>query len=75
MEQLNAYLNGDLDATLCSLLEAHMENCDNCRIVFNTLKKTIELCKSDGEKITLPQDARQRLYAALNLEDDDNPKA
>lgn len=72
--QLNAYIDGDLDSTLCTVLETHMEDCDDCRIVYNTLKKTIELCKSDGEKISLPHDTRQRLYAALNLEKDDNPQ-
>ncbi len=70
LERLNAYIDGELDASLCSLLEEHMEGCADCRIVFNTLQKTIELCKSDGEKISLPQDARQRLFAALKLEDD-----
>ena len=70
LEQLNAYIDGELDPALCSLLEEHMEDCEDCYIVYNTLQKTIELCKSDGEKVSLPQDARQRLYAALKLEDD-----
>jgi hypothetical protein len=40
--------------------------------VYNTLKKTIELCQQDGQKTTLPLDIRKRLYASLNLDQDVN---
>lgn len=69
LQKLNAYIDGELDPLLCSQLEAHMESCTDCLIVYNTLKKTIQLCKSDGEKVKLPPDARQRLLASLGLED------
>lgn len=72
--RLNAYIDGELDPSLCSLLEAHLETCLECQTVYKTLKKTIELCQMDGEGITLPLDARQRLFASLGLEEDDNPK-
>jgi anti-sigma factor RsiW len=70
MEQLNAYIDGELDPGLCALLESHLEICTNCRVVVNTLKKTIELCQKDGQETTLPPDARQRLLASLGLDDD-----
>ena len=70
MEQLNAYIDGDLDPNLCERLESHLETCTDCHVVFNTLKKTIELCQKDGQETTLPPDARQRLLASLGLDDD-----
>lgn len=70
--QVNAYIDGELDPGLCTLLESHMASCSNCTIVFNTLKKTIELCQQDGQKTTLPPDIRKRLYASLNLDQDVN---
>jgi len=39
------------------------------------LKKTIEICQMDSERITLPTDARRRLFTSLNLEDHVNPKS
>lgn len=71
LKRLNAYIDDELDAELCSTLEAHLETCSNCQIVVNTLKKTIVLCQKDGEQTTLPLDTRRRLFASLGLEDDD----
>ncbi|MBW6466301.1 MAG: zf-HC2 domain-containing protein [Brevefilum sp.] len=70
MEQLNAYIDGELDSSLCKQLESHLETCTDCQVVLNTLNKTIELCRKDGRETTLPPDARQRLLASLGLDDD-----
>ena len=69
LQRLNAYIDGELDPLLCAQLEAHIDTCTDCRIVYNTLMKTIQLCQSDGKSITLPPDARRRLLASLGLED------
>jgi anti-sigma factor (TIGR02949 family) len=68
--QLNDYLDGELNPNLCAHLEMHLETCTDCQVVFNTLKKTIELCQKNGQETTLPPDARQRLLASLGLDDD-----
>lgn len=65
---LNAYIDGDLDAVLCDDIEAHLQGCPTCQIVVNTLKKTIHLYQADGQETTLPDDVRQRLFASLDLE-------
>jgi RNA polymerase sigma-70 factor (ECF subfamily) len=67
IQQLNAYLDDELDPQLCAQLEAHLESCTDCHIVYNTLKKTIQLCQSDGEEVALPADVRQRLLISLGL--------
>lgn len=72
LQKLNAYIDGELNPLLCAQLEAHMESCADCQIVYNTLKKTIQLCQRDGENITLPPEARQRLLANLGLEGQDD---
>lgn len=69
LNNLNDYIDGDLDAILCSEIETHIEACPNCRIVVNTLKKTIHLYRIDGQETTLPLDARKRLFASLDLDD------
>ncbi len=70
LNNLSDYIDGELDENLCQQIEAHLETCQDCRIVVNTLQKTIDIYQSDGEKTTLPQDARARLLAYLGLEVD-----
>ena len=62
-------MDGTLSAELCVDLEHHMKDCQRCRVVVNTLKKTIELYQETGEEILLPEDVRARLIHKLNLED------
>ncbi|KUK45956.1 MAG: hypothetical protein XD73_1171 [Anaerolinea thermophila] len=71
IENLNAYIDGELDKALYAEIEAHIQSCPDCRIVVNTLKKTIELCKNADSEASLPVETRHRLFAKLNLEDYD----
>jgi anti-sigma factor RsiW len=66
---LGEYVDGALTPDLCTELERHMQGCQRCRIVVDTLKKTIELYHETGEETHMPSEVRQRLYARLNLED------
>jgi len=70
LNNLSAYIDGELDEDVCQQIETHLETCQNCRIVVDTLKKTIDIYQKDGEKTTLPPDVRTRLFACLALEDD-----
>ena len=72
---LSAYIDGDLAPGLCQELEKHLEGCDNCRVVLNTTKRTIELVHSPVEKSDLPEDVRERLFKRLNLDDYLMPKS
>ena len=61
---LNEYLDGELDAGLLADLKEHLRKCDDCRVVVDTTRKTIELY-CNCEPLPLPSDVRQRLDAAL----------
>ena len=74
LHNLNDYIDGELDNELCGKIEAHIETCPNCKVVVNTLKKTIQLYQDDGESVTLPLEARHRLFEALDLDDDTDLK-
>ena len=69
LASLNDYIDGELDTSLCEELEKHMNGCDNCRIVVNTIKKTIELYREDCATDRLPADVRSRLLTRLELAD------
>jgi anti-sigma factor (TIGR02949 family) len=65
---LSAYIDGDLSAELCRELEQHLAECNDCRVVLNTTKRTIDLVHSPIEKPDLPEDVRERLFKRLNLD-------
>jgi hypothetical protein len=63
---LSDYINGDLEAELCAEIEQHVACCNNCRIVVDTLKRTVTLYHDHGHE-PLPEDVKSRLLDALNL--------
>jgi predicted anti-sigma-YlaC factor YlaD len=64
VRELSNYLDEALDSTLRASIEKHLENCEDCRVVVDTTKQTIQIfCNS--EPAPLPEDTRQRLRDAL----------
>ena len=66
---ISEYVDGSLREELCRELEQNLSECEDCRVVVNTMKKTIELYQTDAPKGGLPADVRQRLYKTLHLDD------
>ncbi len=66
---LSEYIDGDLQAELCAQIEEHLKDCDNCRIVVNTLRKTVEIFEQTTPPAELPQNVRERLFYKLQLDD------
>jgi anti-sigma factor (TIGR02949 family) len=65
---LSSYIDGDLNPELCLELEKHLAGCEDCRVVLNTTKRTIDLVHTPAEKADLPEDVRERLFKRLNLD-------
>jgi anti-sigma factor RsiW len=69
LSSLGEYVDGNLEKELCIEIERHMSGCKRCRVVVDTLKKTVELYHETPGESELPVDVRQRLYVRLDLED------
>lgn len=69
LSSLSDYVDGELEAQLCAELERHLQGCENCQIVVDSLRKTIYLYRTTAAEIAMPQDVRQRLYSRLDLGD------
>lgn len=69
LNSLSDYIDGDLPQELCNEIELHMKDCDNCRIVVDTLNKTVSLYQSSSEPAVVPEDVRQRLFHRLDLDE------
>ncbi len=68
LRHLSEYVDGALGEKLCHEIEAHMAECENCRVVVNTLNKTIALYRRLPAP-ELPNAVREQLYRVLRLED------
>lgn len=65
---LSDYLDGEASDELCAEIERHMDGCDKCRIVVDTLGKTIFLYR-ELPRPEMSEDARRRLYQSLDLQE------
>ena len=63
-ERISEYLDGELDSHTCEKIGAHLRECPECQNCFDSLKKSVALCKEyPNEKI--PEEIRDRLRQAL----------
>lgn len=69
LETLSDYIDGDLDANLCAELEQHLQGCKNCKVVVDTMRKTIELYQHESDSQDVPTDVKKRLFYRLGLEE------
>lgn len=69
LDSLSDYVDGSLGSELCAELERHLSDCENCRIVVDTLRKTVSLYKVTNQPAEVPEDVRERLYRSLDLEE------
>lgn len=64
IHELSNYIDGDLDPVLKQELERHLADCEECMMVVDQTKKSIEiLC--DSRPVELPPEVRSRLHSAL----------
>jgi anti-sigma factor RsiW len=64
LEDLNLYIDGELEQDLCRQLEQHLKGCDRCRIVLDTTRKTINLF-CENQLMDLPSEVSDRLHQVL----------
>ncbi len=69
LQSISEYIDGTLDPSLCTILEEHLCECEDCQVVYNTTLKTIDLYHTAEAHEDLPGDVRERLLIRLNLED------
>ena len=65
---LSDYVDGTAEDELCRELERHLAECEDCRIVVDTLRKTVYLYRASAET-NLPMGVRERLFKRLNLDE------
>ena len=69
LDSLSDFIDGALSSELCDEIERHMADCENCRIVVDSLRKTIYLYHETTVPLAVPDEVRARLYQRLDLEE------
>ncbi len=64
LRMLNDYVDGEIDPAICDQFESHLEDCNPCQIVVDTIRNTIKLYK-DGEVFEMPLAFREKLHQTL----------
>jgi len=66
---LSDYLDGELESQLCAELETHLAGCEKCRVVVDTLRRTVSLYQVVEQDEALPVGVRERLLHSLQLDE------
>jgi len=67
---LSEYIDGNLSQDICQEIESHLAECPDCRVVVDTLRKTVYLYReSAADSAEVPGGVRERLFRTLKLED------
>ena len=64
IQDIADYIDGEADESLCSELEKHLKGCRNCRIMVDTLRQTVVLCR-EGKREALPSELEMKLNRSL----------
>ncbi len=64
LQELNDYLDPNVDAVTKVHLEAHVTECPNCFVIVDTTKHTLQVYKGI-EPQAIPDDVKTRLWDAL----------
>jgi predicted anti-sigma-YlaC factor YlaD len=68
LASIGDYVEGEINLELCQEIERHLSGCENCRIVVDTLSKTIYLYQANAQDTTVPGAVRDRLFSTLKLD-------
>ncbi len=68
LDGLSDFLDGEASAESCAEIRRHMADCKKCRIVVDTLGRTVKFYRQ-LPKAEMTEEARERLYKVLDLSD------
>lgn len=75
MEQLSEYLDSELSSIGQQQIEAHLEECSDCRNLMNELNSLQEAVKLNVERIPAPPDLVDKILLSIQSEKQKNAKS
>ncbi len=71
--RLSEYLDGELDVTICTQLEGHMDDCEPCQRFLASLKSTVDLLHAEPAR-KMPEGLREQVCQAYRTFCDETGK-
>jgi predicted anti-sigma-YlaC factor YlaD len=68
LQGLSAYIDNEASEAICQAIERHLEECESCRIMLDTLRKTISLYQVVDTADQMPNEIQERLLNTLAIE-------
>jgi predicted anti-sigma-YlaC factor YlaD len=68
VKQICDYMGEDLDSPACREVQEHLEACPTCKVYFDTVRKTVTLCRQCEQEESIPADVKSRLFKVLHLD-------
>jgi RNA polymerase sigma-70 factor (ECF subfamily) len=62
---LSQHLEDEISADVCAQMERHLEGCRRCRGACESLKRTLALCRTSGDAVTVPPAIQASVRRAL----------
>ncbi len=64
IREISNYIDGELELTMKQELERHLQHCEDCTMVVDQTKLTVEIF-CDSRPVDLPREVKSRLHEAL----------
>lgn len=74
IKQICDLMGEDLDSPACQEMMEHINSCPTCKVYYDTMKKTVLLCRENDCPEEVPEDVSNRLLKILDLADLDLKK-
>ena len=74
LQELNDYLDPNVDSVTKVHLEAHVTQCPNCFVIVDTTMKTLQIYRG-MEPQAIPEDVQSRLWKAIERKMAERPKS
>lgn len=65
-ESLSEFIDEELIEAKCQEIRVHLQGCDNCQVVVDTLRRTVTLYR-EVPSPQLPAEARLKLHAVIRM--------
>jgi len=69
IKQFCEMMGEDINSPACQEVMDHLKSCPTCKVYYDTIKKTVLLCREIDCAEKVPEDVRFRLMKVLDLEE------
>ena len=66
LQSISKYIDNELPDDVAKSLKQHLENCENCSALYESILKTIDLYRVMESEIKIPEGLKQKIVKCLD---------